>query len=441
MKRFACLLFLLNLSAACLAETNPPSPFAVSHLFNAEGDITEHPDVFQAEPVRLAVDIYSPTWFAKAPSIENFSVAGALLLRTEKFATNFTQRRGGHSYTVQRWEYTLYPQRSGRFVIPSTEVRVQIAQPGSSEPQAHRLRSNPLLFQVQPLPDSPDIPPNSTHRVLSASQVHIEQRIIKADRQLLPGDAIQRRVTIRAEDAMGMLIPALTWPNLPGARQQSEPPRVEDNHHRGDTTGTRVETRSYTFTGPGQYTLPELHFQWWDSDLKQWQSRSLPGDTLMIEASPTAKPVLRHSLSRTIDDLAHRFMQLSQIQRWTIAGGLLLLIVSIAMANRWRAWWKEALDSEFGRYLKMRHSIKHHHARQIRYRFYDWRQSNGGCPKPTTPELDALLAELYGMPDSEKPSPQLRSRLLSSIEQMRQPSSLIKVRESHLNPWTNGPKP
>jgi len=438
MKRVAYLFFLLCLSANCLTDANPPSPFVVSHLLNSEGDITEHLDAFQAEPVRLAVDIYSPTWFTKAPNIESFSVAGALLLRTEKFATNFTQRRSGHSYTVQRWEYTLYPQRSGRFVIPSAEVRVQIAQPGVAEPQAHRLRSNPLLFQVQPLPDSSDYP--SGHRVLSASQVNIEQHIIKADRQLHPGDAIQRRVTIRAEDAMGMLIPALTWPNLSGARQQSGPPRVEDSHHRGDTTGTRVEIRSYTFTSPGQYTLPEVQFQWWDSELKQWQRRSLPGDTLMIHAPPTEKPISEQQLSRTIDDIAHSFMQLSQIQRWTIAGGLSLLMVIAAMAHRWRAWWRRAFNSEFGRYLKLRHSIKHHPSRQVRRHYYDWLQSNSESPKTIVPELDALLAELYGMRDSEKPSAQLRSRLLSSIEQMHQPRSPITVRESHLNPWSNRSK-
>lgn len=435
MTRLALLSWLLSLCYPALALDQQPSPFAISQLLDGRGEVANQLKIYQSEPVRLALDIYSPTWFAKAPQVADFAVTGALVVRSETFATNFTRRHKGHSYTVQRREYTLFPQRPGRFVVPSAGIEIHVARPGSTQPQRHQVRSNALLFQVQPLPQPPRSRAVSDQRALAASQVDVQQRIVKADRPLYPGDAVQRRITVTANGSMSMLIPALHWPHLHGTRQQSELPLLDDTYNRGNMIGVRTENRSYTFTAPGQYTLPELQLHWWDSGQKQWRHQSIAARTVSIMPSPHTEAATSGAVHDIAAEVRHYYLQLNLTQQLATAATVLLLMLMPRLLQRWRRAWQQARHSERWRYWQLQYSSRYGRGTEIRQHYYDWQGSIDPARLPvTSTQLEALLAEFYALPDTERPAPQLRANFRHHLDQQRRATATAASKQ-HLNPW------
>ncbi len=52
--------------------------------------------------------------------------AGLVILQTEQFASNASERRGDQGWVLQRWTLDVYPQRAGEFTIPAVTVRVKV---------------------------------------------------------------------------------------------------------------------------------------------------------------------------------------------------------------------------------------------------------------------------------------------------------------------------
>ena len=67
------------------------------------------------QPVTLTVDLMTTTWFSRGARLPELDVKGAVVLRLSSFGINGTETVQETAYTVQSWEYTIYPQRAGRF--------------------------------------------------------------------------------------------------------------------------------------------------------------------------------------------------------------------------------------------------------------------------------------------------------------------------------------
>ncbi len=81
---------------------------------------------------------------------------------------------------------------------------------------------------------------------------------------LVVGDAVKRSVRLSAEQALGMLLPALEFEAPPGIATYADQPRVSDRIHRGQYRGERVEQVTYVLERPGEYRLPAIELSWWD---------------------------------------------------------------------------------------------------------------------------------------------------------------------------------
>ncbi len=84
--------------------------------------------------------------------------------------------------------------------------------------------------------------------------------------ELRVGDAVQRTVSMQADRALGMLLPALSFEAPPGIAVYADQPRVEDRINRGQYRGERVERVTYVLQRAGEFTLPAIELPWWNPD-------------------------------------------------------------------------------------------------------------------------------------------------------------------------------
>jgi hypothetical protein len=284
-----CLLFYI---APLMAAMAAPTVFMEARLLNENGEATDKLTVKVGQRVTLALDIFTSTWFTRAPEIQPMTLRGAIHLQPQQFDTNYSVYRQGARYAVQRREITIFPQRTGQFIIPSQIAKVWIAGDSGERLAQQSVRSEPLVFQVEAISAEEVQHKHVTSSILVAEDLVITESFepsletLAEKRNLYAGDAIVRRITLQAKGTLGMLIKPLAWPDIkPDIKNvtiQAGQTTVSDRTNRGEFTGIRVETRSYVFEQDGEFTLPPITVYWWDQTQQMLSEVSLPQHTLTV---------------------------------------------------------------------------------------------------------------------------------------------------------------
>ncbi len=220
------------------------------------------------EQVVLTIEVATPRWFTGGTRIGNVEMADVIAKQRNTLATNYTARKNGETWSRQRWEITLYPQKSGDYVIPRLPVRVQVSA-DDGEKVSGTLYTQPIKFTTQ-LPSgllTDDTP------WFSATSVDVKQQWQQSNENLKVGDAITRTVTIKAQDSLSVLLPNLLE-NESTAQYQAypQPHKLDDTQERGDYRSERIEESVYVIQQGGDFTLPELTFQWWNTKDKRLET-------------------------------------------------------------------------------------------------------------------------------------------------------------------------
>jgi hypothetical protein len=236
------------------------------------------------EQVILYIEIATDRWLTAGTQIGLFEVDNAIVLRRKNLATNFTRRTNGETWTHQRWEITLYPQKSGQFVIPPIAVTLQISAStnnnvrGTLLTQPHRFNAalpSPYLTE-----DTPWVAGEDMTLTQSWSQ--------KEEAPLVVGDAIERTITLAGKNISAMLFPILTPATTPQAQLYTAPETLTDSQNRGEYTAKRIDSYTYIVQHNGTITLPPIRLQWWDTQAQQLVTLKAPGAEWHIRHTPTS---------------------------------------------------------------------------------------------------------------------------------------------------------
>lgn len=256
----------------------------------------EHGPYAVNQQITLYLELATNRWFTAGTRISQFELPGVMVKQRSEMATNFTQRQDGETWSHQRWELSLYPQQSGQFEIPAIAVRATVARPEGGSRQI-TLTTRPQRFAAA-LPD-PALTVGG--RWLSASNLTLNQtwrssgdNRAEDDKgsdagELRVGDAITRTVTASGQDTLSVLIQALI-PTLESTGLQAYPaqPRLSDTQERGEYLSTRADQTTYIVQQGGELTLPPLELRWWNSQLGQLETLTLPGQTLRVHHTPAS---------------------------------------------------------------------------------------------------------------------------------------------------------
>jgi len=432
MKLVILLVSLCIISPRVFAEV-PPDVFMRAHLLDAEGDVIDSLEAKVGQRVTLALDIYTATWFTRAPKLEPLSVAGAIALQAQGFGINYSERRHGVRYAVQRRELSIFPQRAGQFIVPSQVAMVGVAGDKGQTRDALKVRSEPLVFQVTDVTGTPE--GDDRLQVLVANELIIEEnfepslaQLAAGEKTLRAGDAIVRQVTYTAKGTLGMLIKPMAWSELEGVTQQTTRARVTDRTERGEFSGVRHETRSYVFERAGHYQLPAQDIVWWDAVSQRLVTSTLAAQEVTVLPSALG-----------VSEQADTFEASPQPKDWlkglaailaTVLVGYLVL-VSIRVSMRFgRKYLQGYRSSQVYARRQLLHACRLGDKALIVRRFYRWQQRlpPSVLETPQAAELQAALTEFYQM--YYRPADDSRAagqRLAGSVQTVARQADRFKV--------------
>ena len=261
MMRRIAFLFVLGIGVAS-AQPKPVLRIAV----------TPPTGVIVGQPVKISVDVLAPNFLTDAPELPQLEIPNAITVLSDEAAQNLTETINGTSYAGVRKTYRVYPQRPGRFEIPTAEVKIKYAAVPPNSVEA-TLPLPAASFQAMLPPEAEGL-----DYFLPATELRIEQTFDRKFKDLKVGDTLRRTITIIAVKTQAMMIPPIYFEAQKGIREYTAEPEVTDqkSDHGEFLQGQRTEHVTYQILKPGDYVLPEIQVTWWDLQTSKLRVARLP---------------------------------------------------------------------------------------------------------------------------------------------------------------------
>jgi len=246
-------------------------------------DVVAPKTIVPGQPVTVAVTFWTDSWFNPPPEWPEFAVQNGVLLNTPLPNQLLTRQQNGISWSGIRLERQLMAWDQSTLRLPAVDLTVT----SSGQPPATVHLDAIELPVVWPKGvEQPDrfLPARGLTLTQTINQFHAGK-----DNTLRAGDAIERVVTVKAQDVLPAQIPQLLYA-IPGSDSQRLTPQNRFiKGGRGDIDGAmRIERLRYMPTEAGTVTLPPVKLRWWDTEHQQWQLAELKGQTLKVDSARAA---------------------------------------------------------------------------------------------------------------------------------------------------------
>lgn len=259
----------------------PPLCLAATPQARIEARLEPATGMVVGQTVQLQVDVLTDTWFSAAPQLPSVEVDNAVVSAPSSEARHLNLSRDGQAFFALEFTYQMTPTAAGDFVVAPLNIRVT---PGQASAPVE-LRSGALRFTVTQ-------PPGVAvgQAVLVAREVTLTQHIHPSSATLAVGDTVQRQVTLSADGAQMMLLPATEFAAVDGLKRYPQTPRLTTlDDGRGQVLGgQRIDSASYVIQRAGDFRLPPLRVPWWDSTQRQLRSAELPAMTFHATTTPAS---------------------------------------------------------------------------------------------------------------------------------------------------------
>lgn len=299
-------------------------------------EIVAPKNVVPGQPVTVAVTFWTDSWFNPPPEWPDFAVQNGVLLNTPLPNQLLTRQKDGISWSGIRLERQMMAWDQSTLRLPAVDLTLTSA---GQPPSTVRLDVIEVPVAWPKGVEQPDrfLPARNLTLTQTLTQYHTEKESV-----LRAGDAIERTITVKAQDVLPAQIPQILYA-IPGDESQRLTPENRFiKGGRGDIEGAmRIERLRYLPTRAGTLTLPPVKLRWWDTEHRQWQMAELPGQTLKVENAREAGK--ESTLRGTTGD-----------EKWPfIFAGLVLLAVAALgwlarhplrqglrwLARRWHRFW------------------------------------------------------------------------------------------------------
>lgn len=201
--------------------------------------------------------------------------------------SQYTRSIGGRTYQVVERRYLLIPERSGELKMPPARFEGQAVgnvfdRLFGDGRVALRARAAPRVLKVRPIPADAPQPWLPLHG--------LAMRYTALPQGMRAGASGSVAVELVADGASAAQVPAIVFPDTPGAQVFADPAQVDETLVDGRPRTTVTRRFSIVPERAGELRLPGPRIDWWDVDAARARSTRLPPLELQVEAGVPAPP-------------------------------------------------------------------------------------------------------------------------------------------------------
>jgi hypothetical protein len=399
MRIFIFVILALALSGAAWGQTQPV----------VRAKVTPE-SVVVGEAAELTITVLVPTWFTRPPVYPSFELANAMTRLPADSSYPIRERVGNESWSGIVRTYEINPMLGATYRLAGQTINVTFANPGSDPvsveaevpeivlPSPSRTRAATRSVSKPKCPRSYCAVPclkarsHSTRTSLSLS-LEVEGELD----ELAAGDAIVLTYRAELDGLPAIFLPPLA-PDLEfgGVSAYRDMPDVQD----GDTA-SRAEKVTLVFEAGGEFVVPEVGLDYWNTDSSSIQRAIAPGLTVSVAGPPVAGA----PTDTTLEAVDWR-------RRASFAGLAILLAVLVwrvagPTVDRYTAAAERRRASEQYAFRHLKRSIRARRPREVYERLLEWlerfapgvdarRFAQRFDSAGLTGEIDALTGALYG---------------------------------------------
>lgn len=246
-------------------------------------NVPENDAVWTGQQVTLVVELLAPGYFASAVHFDLPDPNVVLVMPPAGHPVVGSETIEGVRYTSQRHRLRLWPMQAGEVDVPALTARFSYKKnPLDTDSVPASLATQSISLTVRQPPGAEQL-----GTVISARNLRVEETWDPqpGSDPVKAGTAFKRTVTFTVPDVPGMVIPPVPANPIDGLGVY---PRRElmDQDNRGALTGIRRDEITYICKRPGQFTIPETTFSWYDLDAGELRTETLAAQTVNVIANP-----------------------------------------------------------------------------------------------------------------------------------------------------------
>ena len=375
------------------------------------------------QPFQLRITVYTPTWFTSAPNLDNIVIPGALTIKEGRAQSHY-ETINDIRYTTLYFDFIVFPVKEGELVIPEMPLKYATPEEGDFKGKEVERKTRSVTIMVDSLGDG--------YRLanwLVANSFRVSESWNKDITAAKVGDVLERTISINATGTVAALIPSSDTLSISWGKVYQKTPTLKTEIADGTIKSQRTEIMTFLLEEPGQYTIPEQTFSWWNPLSRKTFSKTLPERKIVIEDNPDL--AILKSLQDSLDAVntagqeetpEEKPFTLFGLRIWQLLIVLGLFLVFIIQVRRLFSYLKKKQQAQKAIYLssekyyfeQLKASCRQKDLMIIRNQFFTWvkkltedtniRSLNDFILKYGTPEMmelhNMLKKRLFGKGDS-----------------------------------------
>jgi len=335
--------------------------FFLTPLFAIDGKIKvfipAQESIYTSQKISVSVEVLSSAFSITNVQI-TFPPSDKYMVQSPRSASYLGREEvGDEAWQMVHYDYDLYALHAGAVEIPAVLVTFT-ASMGYGQPQKEfSLQSEALHFEVKSPPGV-----NSNQFILVTDQYRVESQMKPERGKLIVGDAVELRVTQKANGVPDVLLRPVQYSSNPFIRIYNKEPKLQ-SELKGTHDVSRTDTFTFVASVEGNVTLPSQAFYWWDSVNKKVHLQSVPEISFEILPDP-----------QIAIDAKKRLQQQRLYDAFAIITGLILLYV--LFGKKVKKYINERkrlyLLSEEGRFKRLIASCHDQPLKEVYHNFYSW---------------------------------------------------------------------
>ena len=194
----------------------------------------------------------------------------------------------GRQYRVVERKYALFPNASGKTVIPGIQFSGTVEDNtvqnnsvfGNLFNQGKRVRAKAKAMTLDILPPAPEF---SGKYWLPAKGLEIEDLSVEGQ-EIIVGQPVTRRIQIRALGLSAEQLPEVEYEQSASFKQYPDKVSFNTGQKDGDVIGAATRNIVIISNNEGKLVLPELSINWWNTVKNRMETATLPAKTIEVIA-------------------------------------------------------------------------------------------------------------------------------------------------------------